>query len=300
MAEHDGFRTFIARRHRPVYNDPMIHLRLMTAADLPLGMRLSGQSGWNQTEIDWRRALDLQPDGCFVAEWNGTPAGTTTTCVFGDTAWIAMVLVDEALRGRGIGRALMRHALTFLDGQGISTVRLDATPLGQPLYERLGFVVEYRLARYEGVLAAVDAVRGVAGAVPEQWEALAALDRTVTGVDRRELLYHLFAAEPESVRVAHADDTVSGFIAARTGSRAIQLGPCIAPPDVSPLLIVDAWGRYPGQRAYIDIPVDNTAATRLAEARGLTVQRYLTRMSRGTPHRERLDWLAASFGPEKG
>jgi GNAT superfamily N-acetyltransferase len=272
----------------------------MSDADLPLGLRLSQQAGWNQTALDWRRALDLQPDGCFVAEWDAIPVGTATTCLFGDVAWIAMVLVDEAVRGRGIGMALMQHALAFLDAQGVRTVRLDATLMGQPLYERLGFVVEYRLARFEGTLAAVEAAGSVAAAVPHQWDALAALDRAVTGVDRRELLHHLFAAEPENVRVAQDGDTVRGFIAARTGSRAVQLGPCIAPPEVSPLLFVDAWGRFPGQRVYVDVPVDNTAATQLAEAQGLTVQRLLTRMRRGTPRGERIDWLAASFGPEKG
>ena len=69
---------------------------------------------------------------------------------------------------------------------------------------------------------------------------------------------------------------------------------------LSPLLLVDAWGRYPGQRTYVDVPVENTAATRIAEAHGLTVQRYLTRMCRGPACRERLAWLAATFGPEKG
>ncbi len=129
-------------------------------------------------------------------------------------------------------------------------------------------------------LAAVAPIDGVHDAVPEQWDALAALDRAVAGVDRRALLYRLFAEEPAGVRVAQDDAAVRGFIAARTGSRAVQLGPCIAPPEVSPLLLVDAWGRYPGQRVYMDIPVDNPAATRLAEAQGLTVQRYLTRTAR--------------------
>jgi GNAT superfamily N-acetyltransferase len=278
----------------------MIQLRLMTSADVPSGLRLSAQAGWNQTEADWRRALDLQPDGCFVAEWDGAPAGTTTTCVFGDVAWIAMVLVEPALRGRGIGMALLRHALAFLDGQGIATVRLDATPQGQPLYERLGFAADFRIARYEAVLEANDAAVCVEAGLPGQWEAMAALDRGVTGVDRRELLFRLFATEPQTVRVALQDDAVSGFIVARTGHRAVHLGPCIAPPEVSPLLLVDAWGRYPGQRVYVDIPVENTTATRLAEAQGFTIQRYLTRMTRGTPRCERLDWLVAAFGPEKG
>ena len=45
----------------------MIRLRLMTGDDVPAGLALSRQAGWNQTEADWRRALALQPDGCFVA-----------------------------------------------------------------------------------------------------------------------------------------------------------------------------------------------------------------------------------------
>src|SRR5438270_5748591 len=108
----------------------MIHVRLLSGADLRASLQLSRTAGWNQTEADWRRCLDLQPDGCFVAEWQGTPVGTTTTCVFGNVAWIAMVLVDANHRGKGIGKALMNHALEYLDSAGVASIRLDATPLG--------------------------------------------------------------------------------------------------------------------------------------------------------------------------
>jgi GNAT superfamily N-acetyltransferase len=279
----------------------MIHIRPMTAADLPFGLHLSRQAGWNQTEADWRRALDLQPDGGFVAEHDGTPAGTTTVCVFGAVAWIAMVLVDESQRRRGIGTALMEHALGFLDRLGVPTVRLDATPLGQPLYERLGFVEQFRLARYEGIpLPPEDVTGAVETARPEEWEALAALDEAVTGTDRRRLLFHQFAEQPDAVRLTRTDDGPTGFLAARAGSRAVQLGPYIAGPESGPLLFADAWSRYSGQRVFLDIPVANEPVTRLAERCGLTVQRHLTRMVRGEPCCERLDGLWASFGPEKG
>ena len=46
-------------------------LRLMTPGDIELGMRLKGQAGWNQTPADWQRFLELEPNGCFVAEWDG-------------------------------------------------------------------------------------------------------------------------------------------------------------------------------------------------------------------------------------
>src|SRR5271156_4343745 len=120
--------------------EPLLRIRDMTVADIPFGMRLKNQAGWNQVEADWRRLLDLQPDGCFVAELDGAPAGTVTTCRFGPVAWVAMMLVDRSLRSHGIGRALMSRAVGDLDSAGIRTIRLDATPLGQPLYESLDFV----------------------------------------------------------------------------------------------------------------------------------------------------------------
>ena len=71
-----------------------IHIRAMKNEDRELGLRLSRQARWNQTEADWLRLLHFEADGCFVAELDGFAVGTTTTCVLGQVAWIAMVLAD--------------------------------------------------------------------------------------------------------------------------------------------------------------------------------------------------------------
>src|SRR5439155_16299847 len=127
--------------------------------------------------------------GCIVPALDGNPVGTTCTCTFGPVAWVAMVLVDASVRGQGIGTDLMRHALAFLDGRGVRTVRLDATPLGRPLYEKLGFEAQFELARYEGTVPA-----GVAPSPPEvgpvgrgDLPQLVALDQAATATDRRKL-----------------------------------------------------------------------------------------------------------------
>jgi GNAT superfamily N-acetyltransferase len=278
----------------------MTRVRPLTLDDLPLGLRLCRAAGWNQTEADWRRFLDLQPDGCFVAELDGLPVGTTTTCVFGPVAWVAMVLVEESVRGRGVGTALLNAALEFLDRRGVPTVRLDATPLGRPLYERLGFVTQFRLARYEGTLPPSPEVTGVEAASPGQWESLAALDEAVTGTDRRRMLLRLFAEQPGDVRQVRQGDRPAGFLAAREGRRAVQLGPCVAVPEAGRLLFADAWHRYGGRHVYLDVPEPNETAARLAEEAGLTVQRHLTRMCRGVPVCEDVGRLWAGSGPEKG
>jgi GNAT superfamily N-acetyltransferase len=137
----------------------VLQIRAMTAGDIAVGMRLKHQAGWNQLDADWLRFLAMQPDGCFVAELDGVPVGTTVAVVFysipgrtGPVAWIAMVLVDPGHRNRGIGTALMEHALKFLDARKVPSIRLDATPLGQPIYEKLGFIPQFVLARHERTL----------------------------------------------------------------------------------------------------------------------------------------------------
>jgi GNAT superfamily N-acetyltransferase len=272
----------------------------MTAADLPLGLCLSQEAGWNQIPADWQRFLDLLPGGCFVAQCDGLPVGTTTTCIFGSVAWIAMVLVKTSHRGRGIGTALMEHALEYLDKRGVVTVRLDATPLGQPVYERLGFVEQFQLARYEGVISEAREIPGVNVALPEHWEALAALDRTVTNTDRRQFLARLFAEQPQNVRCVHSGGRITGFITARPGAKALMVGPCMGTPEAASLLFADAGRMYAGQRFFVDVPLVNRAATTLVEAQGLTVQRRLTRMCRGVAMCERVESMWAGSGPEKG
>jgi len=122
----------------------------MTAADLDLADSLRALAGWNQTRNDWRRLLTHEPRGCFIAEWDGSPAGTATTICYGtDLAWIGMVLVDPEYRRRGIGTSLLRHCLDYLAGRGIRCIKLDATPQGRPVYERLGFQSEWPLTRWE-------------------------------------------------------------------------------------------------------------------------------------------------------
>jgi GNAT superfamily N-acetyltransferase len=284
----------------------MIHLRHMTPRDVPLGMRLKEQAGWNQTEADWRRCLELQPDGCFVAEREDVAVGTVTTCIFGPIAWIAMVLVDVALRGQGIGRALLDHALAFLDSHGVPSIRLDATPLGRPLYEKRGFIEEYTLTRFEGIASIAGAAvelrdkMTVGAMLPEHQERVLRLDHQVMGTDRAALLERLFAEAPEQWRLALRGDEVLGFWAARAGSRAWQIGPCLATAEAGPLLLADALARQAGQRVFLDVPEDNRKAVAAVTHAALVPQRPLYRMCRGPKPHEHIEHLWASFGPEKG
>ena len=71
----------------------------------------------------------------------------------GVRAWIEDVVVDAAVRGRGVGEALSQAALTRAAAAGARTVDLTSRPSREAanrLYRRLGFVPrETNLYRYE-------------------------------------------------------------------------------------------------------------------------------------------------------
>src|SRR4026209_418202 len=127
-----------------------IRLRVLTREDLPFADAVRALAGWNQTIADWERFLAAEPGGCFLAEWDGVPAGTATTIVYGPAvAWIGMVLVHPDHRRRGIGRALLERCIEHLRERGVRCIKLDATPAGKQVYDGLGFKDEWTLTRSE-------------------------------------------------------------------------------------------------------------------------------------------------------
>ena len=212
-----------------------------------------------------------------------------------------MMLVDKSFRSHGIGRALMSRALEELDSAGIRTIRLDATPLGRPLYESLDFVAEATFARYVGVFPPpAGPPRLSAFQASEVVEGLIALDLDVTGTDRGRLLLKLAGEYPDSLRVVLEPGEVAGFLLARPGSKTRRIGPCIASERAGPLLLDEARRMYAGEEVTIDLPIDNSPAAALARSWGLGVSGLLTRMGRGPRVKEDLTRLWASAGPEKG
>jgi ribosomal protein S18 acetylase RimI-like enzyme len=264
--------------------NPAIRLRRLTENDLLFADVLRAQAGWNQTLTDWRRFLRMNPGGCFLAEWDGAPAGTATTTLHGrEVAWIGMVLVEASYRQRGIGRALLEHCLTHLQSCGVRCVKLDATPLGKPVYEALGFQTEWTLARWE----ATGAQPETGGEGIKEWSTadgarVEQLDAAAFGVSRKQLLTELVGDGRAALVAETAPGRLAGYGLMRAGSNASYLGPIAAESVEAGKRLVGALiARCCTGRIYWDIPDANREAFGWAEKYGFTQQRTLTRMFRG-------------------
>ena len=276
----------------------------MTRADISAGMRLKDLAGWNQTKEDWERFLEANPGGCFVAELNGQMAGTVATIVYQKRfAWIGMVLVDPEQRRKGVGTALLLKALDHLEAKKIPCVKLDATPQGKPIYERLGFRAEYEIERHILTREASPKVSpGTALDAAEHLERLFEMDREVFGADRGVLLRSLAGSAPELVAITLSGGAVKGFALGRKGSLADHLGPWVASNGTAAHEVLEGFLlRSRRQVVFVDVLRDNPWAPELLAEHGFRFSRTLTRMYRGeNAHPGRPDFLCAILGPEFG
>jgi GNAT superfamily N-acetyltransferase len=281
-------------------------IRLLQKEDLPLCRQLVEFAGWNQTDADWLRALELEPEGCFVASWNGVDVATTTCCRFGRTGWIAMVLVNPEVRGNGIAGRLVSHSTDWLESRGVTTVCLDATAMGEGVYRKLGFDAIYEVVRYTGGLRKQELNDwpsfGGDSSSDLTMNTAFALDRQVFEVDRSDFLSKLQFPDPAKLRYrVGADGDVVAYAGFREGRNAVQIGPVVAQTDHDGRALLDAMASEFDQRTcFMDIPRTNSAAIEWAEQNGLVPQRAFVRMYRGFRPNHRRDWLWASSGPEKG
>ncbi len=281
-----------------------INIRTLTESDLDFADSIREMAGWNQRSGDWRRLLKHDPEGCFLAEWNGRPAGTATTTAYGtDLAWIGMVIVHPDLRRHGIGRALLNHCIGHLQNAGVASIKLDATPLGKTVYDRLGFVDEWGLARWEAErrqpdMSAGEGVESVDETLPDD---IISLDLEAFGTDRSRMLQAL-AAQSETIVHRTDADGIDGFGMIRPGRNAHYLGPVVAGNDEAGEAIARTLlARARGGRVFWDVPDETSGAVRLAKRLGFTQQRVLTRMFLGandTPGRPDRIWALAA--PEIG
>jgi hypothetical protein len=223
--------------------------------------------------------------------------------VFGSIGWIAMVLVHESFRQRGIGTRLVQRALEYLERRSVATIRLDATPLARPTYERMGFVAQHELVRVEG-LASPDVSISETAIVParaEHMESLIGLDQRATGTDRRRLIEKLLAEHSDGVRLAVRGESVLGYAMLRPGTRAAQIGPAVAMNEQVGRSLCDwAFRQCAGRPLLMDIPRRNRLAIEWARSRRLAERREFARMVRGKTVAEQPALLWGSSGPEKG
>lgn len=280
-------------------------LRRLEKADIPVAQELRRLAGWNQSEWDWAGYLDFEPEGCFVATLDGRIVGTATTITYARRfGWVGMVIVHPEQRRGGIGTALLNHSIEYLRARDLRCIKLDATPMGRNVYVPMGFRDEYDLARYEGVAVsfAAEASDAVEPLTAEHLPGVIAFDAAIFGAERRLVLESMSQRRPEWCFMNRGAGGVAGYIIAREGSNAVQIGPWLACDTIVAMQLLGAvFRRVAGRKVFIDMPGPNRPGQELMQRVKFTVQRGFTRMFLGeNAHPGAPAQVFSTSGAEKG
>lgn len=254
-------------------------LRVMNANDLPSAVELSMEQSWPHREEDWE--LLLQTGEGVVVEHDGRIVGCTLAWRYGqDHAALGMVIVQEAERGKGLGRRMLEDMLQRLKGR---TVVLNATEGGIGLYRKLGFVEVGRIHQHQGIAPTMpladlipnERVRPIGGADTD----IPALYSRASGMDRSEL-FETLATKGTTV-VLERDYEPVGFAMMRRFGHGRQTGPIVAPDLQGAQMLATHWlGINAGAFCRIDA-VEGTGLSEWLTEAGLPAVGSVTTMARG-------------------
>ena len=228
-------------------------------AHLEGALKLSQEMSWPYRLEDWDIALQLGKG--FVLERAGTVIGTAAWWPYGEThASAGMIIVAKAAQGRGYGAQLMDALLTSARPR---TIALNSTAEGITLYRRRGFVPTGIIHQHQGIprqsheTPRSGLLRPMAAS---EFEAIARLDRTATGLERRQLLNGLFDSGDGYVLLR--DGILCGYAISRLFGRGYVIGPVVAEsPTDARALIEFAIARL----GPVFVRIDTPASSQLGE-----------------------------------
>jgi len=277
--------------------------RRLVPADLADCLALSSEAGWNQTEADWAFMLN-NGTAWGLADAKDRVVATVIGLAWPGCLWWAMVLVKQALRGQGLARDLLEAV-----GMGRAAKApemLDATSLGQPLYERRGFRNVETLSRMSGKAPVHAASKTEASRLdlldPMERQTWWGREAAASGWGMRDsLLAYLAESYPEAALCLSGADGEAA-VWCRPGRKATQVGPLIADHPSSAWRLLEAVLQRVSGPVLLDVPAGQQAFVACLKEHGFSEERVFERMVRGNaPGAGPGGWQRfASAGPDFG
>jgi GNAT superfamily N-acetyltransferase len=280
--------------NRPITNKPDAPvIRRLVADDLKACAELAVDRAWWPERAKWALLIDASEGYAIDAPDGNGLAGTVVLTRWGtDRAAVGMVLTAARYGGRGLGRALMEHAL-HVAGEG-TNLWLHATGSGRPLYEKLGFQPVRRSIAYRGYFRAGPRAgwrrkerAGAAGssmavrvATEADLPAILTLDRAAYGADRERILSRLPGFADRMV-VLEASHGIAGYAAAWRTEPFMVAGPVIAPDDEGAKLLITDLAAHSTVPIRLDLDPDRTELVGWVRSHGLLPTERTVVMTRG-------------------
>ena len=258
-----------------------ISVRRMSRDELDLAIVWAAREGWNPGFNDAECFYSADPNGFFMAEVNGEPAGCISAVAYDENfGFMGFYIVRHELRHHGIGMKLWDAALEHMGGR---TIGADGVVAMLDKYALSGLGMAHRNSRYEGI-GRVSSSAPLTGLNEVPFAELAAYDRRFFAAPREAFLKNWISRPGSCGRAVTAAGQLTGYGVIRPCHTGFKIAPLFADaPDIAEELFTSLSSFAAGQPVFLDIPVCNQAALALVERHGMTRVFETARIYRGTP-----------------
>ena len=219
----------------------------MRASHLADAAQLSRAAGWPHRTEDW--ALVHGISNGVVALADNKLVATALATSFGPVAMANLIIVDSALRSRGLGREITERAMAKIDA---ACWQLVATRDGLPLYEKLGYRPLGEIAQHQGEASDLSPIGPASWGSATDLAAIIELDSAALRMNRHNL-FQALSSQARFAVIRSPDNAVSGFAALREFGRGRVVGPVVAGNlDDAKSLVLLALAEYPGELLRVD------------------------------------------------
>jgi GNAT superfamily N-acetyltransferase len=261
----------------------MIMVKQMDQSDIAFAKSLTDREGWGHLEEDFERFLFLDPAGCYVAWQDGKRAGIVTSVSYGDQSFLGNLIVQRAMRGRGIGIKLMEDVIDHLDRRGMKTIELDGVFRAVQTYRILGFKDKYLSMRFVRPAAEHRFDAAVQGpSCIEDIGKILRFDRDKTGIDRSRFLEHLLERHTHTTYISSRQSIKAYAVIRERANEVLHIGPMVAESEnVASGLLASICMKHGNSDLTIGVPCINTAALKTVVQHGFLHRPPSLRMYRG-------------------
>ncbi len=244
-------------------------LRKMTRAEVEIAEEWAAKEGWNPGNFDADCFYSTDPDGFFIAERKGLPAGCIFAVKYGESfGFLGCYLVRPEFRGKGLGTLIWNAAL---ESMGNRNIGLDAVLSQEENYRRSGFKRAYLNLRFQGTGTDYGSMpREVVSLSKVPFEDIARYDSELFPAPRPRFLQS-WINQPQGASFGFLrEGRLSGYGVIRGCRVGFRIGPLFADDEGAAEGLFQALAIYAGNHSiFMDVPEVNPAAIILAKHHGM-------------------------------
>jgi len=262
-------------------DDQSVVVSRMSRDDLDVAVDWAAREGWNPGLSDADAFWVADPRGYFMARADDEVVGVVSCVRYGSAfAFAGFYIVHPDWRGRGVGHLLAERVFEHADDRILG---LDGVPEQQSTYLSMGFRLVHGNVRYGGIVGDAPVSSEVVTLGPPNVDEIESYDRSCFPGPRAEFLTAWVGMPGALALGVRGDEGLVGYGVIRTCRVGYKIGPLFADDIEIAEQLFDGLSAYagPGAEVFLDVPVPNVSAMRLAEERGLSEVFETARMYRG-------------------